>query len=61
MLITIKLTRQVNLEHFGTSEIQLDIEEYLKGVVGSEIGNASLEACRAQAVAARTFALIRVS
>lgn len=38
-------------------EIVLDFEEYIFGVVASEIGNASLEACKAQAVAARTNAL----
>jgi len=34
----------------------MDIEEYLKGVVPSEIGNAHIEACKAQAIAARTYA-----
>lgn len=32
-------------------------EDYIFGVVASEIGNAHLEACKAQAVAARTTAL----
>lgn len=35
----------------------MDFEEYIFGVVASEIGNAPLEACKAQAVAARTTAL----
>lgn len=56
MEINIKLSREENINHFGSSEITIDIEEYLKGVVPSEIGNAPVEACAAQAVAARTFA-----
>lgn len=61
MLITIKLSRNENIQHYKKSIITIDIEEYLKGVVSSEIGNASLEACKAQAIAARTFALIKYS
>lgn len=38
------------------SVIDIDIEEYLNGVVPAEIGNADLEAGKAQAIAARTFA-----
>lgn len=56
MKIIVKLSRVENLEYYGTSIIQIDIEEYLKGVVPAEIGNADLEAGKAQAVAARTFA-----
>lgn len=59
MLIKVKLTRSENLDYYGKDEIEIDIEEYLKGVVPAEIGNAALEACKAQAVAARTFALYR--
>ena len=36
---------------------ELEFEDYIFGVVASEIGNAPLEACKAQAVAARTTAL----
>lgn len=57
MNIKVALSRQENLEHYGVNEVDLEFEEYLKGVVPSEIGNALLEACKAQAVAARTFAL----
>ena len=57
MKITVLLSRDENIKHYNTDQVTLDIEEYLKGVVGSEIGNALLEACKAQAVAARTFAL----
>ena len=34
------------------------IETYVRGVVASEIGNAPLEACKAQAIAARTNAYV---
>lgn len=36
---------------------EYEFEDYIFGVVSSEIGNAPLEACKAQAVAARTTAL----
>lgn len=57
MKINVKLTRSENIRYYHKSQIEIDIEEYLKGVVPAEIGNAALEACKAQAVAARTFAL----
>ena len=57
MKINVKLTRSENISYYHKNQIEIDIEEYLKGVVPSEIGNAALEACKAQAVAARTFAL----
>ena len=59
MLIKVKLTRSENLDYYGKDEIEIDIEEYLKGVVPAEVGNAALEAGKAQAAAARTFALYR--
>lgn len=39
--------------------IEVELEDYVKCVVASEIGNASLEACKAQAIASRTFAVSR--
>jgi len=60
MQIQVRLSRPENLEHFGLpsgATVTLDLETYLLGVVPSEVGNAPLEACKAQAVAARTFAL----
>ena len=60
MDIQIRLTRQENAAHFGKPQgtvIKMDIEDYLKGVVAAEVGNAPLECCKAQAVVARTFAL----
>ncbi len=59
MDIKVILSREENLTKYGADEVTLDIEEYLKGVVPSEIGNSLLEACKAQAVAARTFALYK--
>lgn len=58
MKIKVQLTRDENLTYYnGQTEIEIDIEEYLKGVVPAEVGNALLECGKAQAVAARTFAL----
>jgi SpoIID/LytB domain protein len=57
MIIKVKLSRSENINYYHKNLIEIDIEEYLKGVVPSEIGNAPLEAGKAQAIAARTFAL----
>lgn len=61
MIIKIKLTRTENINYYHNNIVEIDIEEYLKGVVASEIGNALLEACKAQAVVARTFALNKMN
>lgn len=55
----LKLTSKSNAEAHGVpvnSVIDIDIEDYLLGVVPAEIGNAPIEACKAQAVASRTAA-----
>lgn len=57
MEIKVKLSVKRNIEFYGATEITIDLEEYLVGCVAAEIGNAPLEACKAQAVASRTFAL----
>lgn len=60
MEIQVKITRKENMDFFGVPEntiLSLDFEEYIAAVVASEIGNANLEACKAQAVAARTYAM----
>ena len=57
MNVKVKLSRTENINYYHKNVIEIDMEEYLKGVVPSEIGNALLEASKAQAVAARTFAL----
>ena len=59
MNINVKLTRQENADLFGVflnDTVSVDLEEYVAAVVASEIGNSALSACKAQAVAARTFA-----
>lgn len=59
MTIKVKLTDERNAAFYSVavgSVVELELEEYLRGVVAAEIGNASLEACKAQAVASRTTA-----
>lgn len=59
MNIHVKITRDENAKYFdvGVGDIiEVDFEEYVAAVVASEIGNSNLEACKAQAVASRTFA-----
>ena len=60
MKVLISFSRDENIKYFGASEVELDLEEYLKGVVPSEVGNSHVEACKAQAVAARNFAWSRL-
>ena len=57
MNITVKLYNDKNIKFYVSNQITIDLEEYLVCCVASEIGNAPLEACKAQAVASRTFAL----
>jgi peptidoglycan hydrolase-like amidase len=47
MNVKVKLTREENISYFNATEIEIDLEEYLKGVIPSEIGNAHIEACAA--------------
>ena len=59
MKICVQITKEENAQAYrccvgDTKEIELD--EYLSGVVAAEIGTAPLEACKAQAIAARTMA-----
>ena len=59
-LITVKITREENAKHFGVavgSAVDVTLDDYVANVVASEIGNSHIEACKAQAVAARTFAV----
>lgn len=59
MIIKVKLSLAGNMKHFGQpadAVVTIPFEDYIKGVVAAEVGNAPLEACKAQAVAARTFA-----
>ena len=62
MKIKVKITTSGNMKYFNCAKDtikEIELEDYVKCVVASEIGNASLEACKAQAVAARTFAVQR--
>ena len=61
MIIKVKLSREENINYYGAEEIEIDLEEYLKGVVSSEIGNAHVEACAAQAVAARNYTVLKIN
>lgn len=59
-MIGVKITREENASFYGVSVgdiVQVPFETYVAGVVASEIGNSAVEACKAQAVAARTFAI----
>lgn len=60
MNIKVKITRQENAKYFNcelNSIIEVPFEEYVAAVVASEIGNSNLNACCAQAIAARTYAI----
>lgn len=60
MMIKLQLTRQENLDYFNVKAgtvASVDFETYVAAVVASEVGNSSLEVCKAQAVASRTFAV----
>ena len=47
MDIKVKLSREENIQYFGSEEIIIDIDRYLLGVVSSEIGNSNVSACAA--------------
>lgn len=58
--IYVTMTKKENTDFYDVPEgtvLKLDLEEYLRGVVPAEIGNAHIEACKAQAVCARTAAI----
>ena len=58
----VKITTQENMNYYSCAKntiIEIDLEDYVAAVVSSEVGNAPLEAAKAQAVAARTFAIQR--
>ena len=62
MKIKVKVTTPSNMKHFGCASgsiVEVEFEDYVRCVVASEIGKANLEACKAQAVASRTFAASR--
>lgn len=60
--ITVKITQRENAEYFGCltdDTVTVDFEKYVAAVVAGEIGNAPIEACKAQAIAARSLAISR--
>ena len=60
--ILVKITRQQNCNFFNCNiddTVEVDFQEYIGAVVASEIGNAPIQACKAQAVAARGLAISR--
>lgn len=62
MNISVKMTKPANANYHGVSVggwVSLDIEEYLRGVIPSEAyaGYDHMNALKAQAIAARTYAL----
>ncbi len=60
MNVFLRMTRAENTAQYGTGTVTLDIEEYLCGVVPAEIYESShMNALKAQAIAARTFAAKR--
>ena len=65
MNIRVKLTKSANYNHYKVSYgevIQLDLEEYLRGVVPSECYTSwSQNTLKAQAVAARSYAIVMMN
>lgn len=60
MNVKIRMSRAENIQRFGEGPVSLDIEEYLCGVVPAEMyESASMDALKAQAITARTYALKR--
>lgn len=60
MFILLKLSKEENLAYYEKEEVELNLEEYLRGVVPSEIGNAAVQACAAQAICCRTYAINKI-
>lgn len=60
IFIRIKMSKEENTTVYGRTEFLMNIEEYLRGVVPSEIYESThIEALKAQAIAARTYAYAR--
>ena len=60
--ITVRITQRENAEFLGVNigdTVNVDFEEYIAAVTASEIGESGMEACKAQAVAARSLAISR--
>lgn len=62
MKIKVKITTQANMKYYGCPSgtiKEIELEDYVACVVASEIGNAPLEACKAQAIVSRSYAVAR--
>ena len=62
MKIKVKITTTGNMKYYNCTKDtikEIELEDYVACVTASEIGNANLEACKAQAIASRTFAVSR--
>lgn len=62
MKIKVKISTAANMKYYNCTKDtikEIELEDYVKCVVASEIGNANIEACKAQAIVARTFACQR--
>lgn len=61
-VVNLKITRQENADYHKVNIgdiVHIPLEEYLLGVVPAEVGNPPIEAAKAQAIAARTYAFVR--
>ena len=50
MKIKVKITTSGNMKYYGCKKgtiIEIELEDYIKCVVASEIGNCAVEACKA--------------
>ena len=59
MKIKIKITTNENMKYYGCEKNtikEIELEDYVRCVVASEMGNAPKEALKAQAIASRTYA-----
>ena len=54
MNIQLNLTKPSNVNFYKSNTITIELEQYIKGCVGQEVGNSDIEVCKAQAIAART-------
>lgn len=62
MKINVKITRKENADFFNVKIddiVEVEFEDYVAAVVASELASGNLEACKAQAIASRTFAISR--
>lgn len=65
MIIPVRMTRAENISYYGVKlgdVVSLDLEDYLCGVVPSEVyeSRTPMEALKAQAICARTYAMRKV-